>query len=622
MLKMQGVRRMKKQSETKQNFKFAVKLFKEADKNAFVVNLLISFLEYPIKFFAVYFSAQITAFIAMGEEPQRIIKSAVLLAVSVFVCTVLRRALQLESEKRIQLLQGYENKVLSAVVTGKDYTTLEKPDFQESLKRYQTIMQNNGGATWQIFTGLTSVITGVFGLAFSILLLAPSLKGLFSFENTSFLTSWKFAVLILFCVVLSAVATALISDRHSKKMIALEDFYRGVFAEFVYWFDFPVQYKSGKDIRIYNSGNTVLQNFKDFEKKSMEHNKQYTKLQPYLYAMAAFQVIITALVMGFVAVKAWGGMLAADDLVRFVGSVPMLTAAIGQMGMIPFIINWGLANIGYLRKVYEYPDEMYKGTLPTEKRDDNQYDIEFKNVSFKYPGSEEYALRNVSLKLKIGEHLAFVGHNGSGKNTFIKLLCRLYDPTEGEILLNGIDIKKYNMTEYMALFGVVFQDFSLFSVPLSQNVTTSMEFDRERLRLCLDRAGIAARVQELKYKEDTVLYKDFDDEGVEISGGEAQKLAIARALYRDAPFVVLDEPTAALDPVSEFEIYSRFNSFTDGKTAVYISHRLSSCRFCDKIVVFDKGQIVQTGSHETLLADENGQYNALWNAQAKYYIAG
>ena len=171
------------------------------------------------------------------------------------------------------------------------------------------------------------------------------------------------------------------------------------------------------------------------------------------------------------------------------------------------------------------------------------------------------------------------------------------------------------MTEYMALFGVVFQDFSLFSVPLSQNVTTSMEFDRARLRLCLDRAGIAARVQELKYKE-------FDDEGVEISGGEAQKLAIARALYRDAPFVVLDEPTAALDPVSEFEIYRRFNSFTDGKTAVYISHRLSSCRFCDKIVVFDKGQIVQTGSHETLLADENGQYNALWNAQAKYYIAG
>lgn len=611
---------MKKQTESKQNFRFAVKLFKEADKNAFIFSLLTSFLEYPIKFFAVYFSAQITAFIAMGEQPQRIMKSAVLLAASVFVLTIIRRALQFECEKSVLLLQSYENKVLSSVITGKDYTTLEKPDFQETLKHYQTVMQNNGGATWQIFTGITTIVTGVFGLLFSILLLAPSFKGLLTFNNSSFLTSWKFAVVVLAGIVLSAVATALISDRHSKKIISLEDFFRQIFAEFVYWFTYPSQYKSGKDIRIYNSAGTVIQNYKAFVKKMAEHNKAYTKLQPYLYAMSAFQVIITALVMGFVAVKAWGGMLKADDLVRFVGSVPMLTAAIGQLGQIPFVINFGLAQIGYLRKVYEYPDEMYKGTLPTEKRDDNQYDIEFKNVSFKYPGSETYALKNVSLKLKIGEHLAFVGHNGSGKSTFIKLLCRLYDPTEGEILLNGIDIKKYDLTEYMALFGVVFQDFSLFSVPLSQNVTTSMDFDREQLLLCLDRAGISERVKELKYKEDTVLYKDFDDEGVEISGGEAQKIAIARALYRDAPFVVLDEPTAALDPVSEFEIYKRFNSFTDGKTAVYISHRLSSCRFCDKIVVFDKGRIVQTGSHEALLADEGGQYSKLWNAQAKYYI--
>lgn len=611
---------MKKQSEANKNLNFAVKLFKEADKNAFIFTLFTSLLEYPITFFAVYFSAQITAFIAMREEPQRIMKSAVILAVSVFLCTVIRRALRLESEKRIQLLQCCENKVLSSVVTSKDYTTLEKPDFQENLKRYQTIMQNNGGAVWQIFTGLSDIITGIFGLLFSILLLAPSFKGLLTFDNSSFLTSWKFALLILFLVVLSAVATALISGRHSKKVIGLEDFYRGIFAEFVYWFDYPTQYKSGKDIRIYNSAGTVIQNFKDFEKREMEHNKHYTKLQPYLYAMAAFQVVITALVMGYVAVKAWGGMLAADDLVRFVGSVPMLTAAIGQLGQIPFVINWGLANIGYLRKVYEYPDDMYKGTLPTEKRDDNQYDIEFKNVSFKYPGSDIYALKNVSLKLKIGEHLAFVGHNGSGKSTFIKLLCRLYDPTEGEILLNGIDIKKYDINEYMALFGVVFQDFSLFSVPLSQNVTTSMDFDRERLLLCLDRAGISERVQELKYKEDTVLYKDFDDEGVEISGGEAQKIAIARALYRDAPFVVLDEPTAALDPVSEFEIYRRFNSFTDGKTAVYISHRLSSCRFCNNILVFDDGQIVQQGSHDELVKNTNGKYYQLWSAQSQYYI--
>ena len=173
----------------------------------------------------------------------------------------------------------------------------------------------------------------------------------------------------------------------------------------------------------------------------------------------------------------------------------------------------------------------------------------------------------------------------------------------------------------MSLFSVVFQDFALFSVPLSQNVTTSMDYDRERLFSSLEKSGAAKFVNEMKNKENTVLYKDFDDDGVEISGGEAQKLAISRALYRDAPFVVLDEPTAALDPISEFEVYSRFNEFTSGKTAIYISHRLSSCRFCDKILVFEKGHIVQFGAHEQLLSDENGMYSKLWNSQAKYYVS-
>lgn len=173
----------------------------------------------------------------------------------------------------------------------------------------------------------------------------------------------------------------------------------------------------------------------------------------------------------------------------------------------------------------------------------------------------------------------------------------------------------------MSLFSVVFQDFSLFAVPLSQNVSTSVDYDKEKLWKCLEEAGISDRVRNMPQQENTVLYKELDDNGIEISGGEAQKIAIARALYRDAPFVVLDEPTAALDPISEFEIYERFNDFTKDKTAVYISHRLSSCRFCDKIMVFDKGHIVQFGTHKSLLSDESGKYNQLWNSQAKYYIS-
>ena len=210
--------------------------------------------------------------------------------------------------------------------------------------------------------------------------------------------------------------------------------------------------------------------------------------------------------------------------------------------------------------------------------------------------------------------------NGSGKTTFIKLLCRLYDPDEGEILLNGINIRKYDYRDYMNVFSVVFQDFQLLSRPLGQNVAGSRAYDRERARKALEDAGFGERLASLPDGLDTQLYKEFGEEGVDVSGGEAQKIAIARALYKDAPFIVLDEPTAALDPIAEAEIYQQFNQIAGDKTAVYISHRLSSCRFCDEILVFDGGSIVQKGSHDELVADETGKYHALWHAQAQYYV--
>ena len=267
-------------------------------------------------------------------------------------------------------------------------------------------------------------------------------------------------------------------------------------------------------------------------------------------------------------------------------------------------------------------NEMYKGSLPMEKRSDGQYTIEFSNVSFRYPGSENYALRHFSLKLNVGEKLAIVGRNGSGKTTMIKLLCRLYDPDEGVILVNGVDIRKFRQEEYVRLFSVVFQDFQLFSLMLAENVASSAEYEEERIEKCLADVGFGERLARLKKEGEGIrsyLYKDYTDSGIEISGGEAQKLAIARAVYREAPFVLLDEPTAALDPLAEAEIYSNFDKIAGEKTAVYISHRLSSCRFCKKIAVFDEGRLVQLGSHEELLAEEDGTYAKLWNAQAQYY---
>ncbi|MGN1145002.1 MAG: ABC transporter ATP-binding protein, partial [Acetatifactor sp.] len=268
-------------------------------------------------------------------------------------------------------------------------------------------------------------------------------------------------------------------------------------------------------------------------------------------------------------------------------------------------------------------NEKYDGTLPVEKRLDNEYELEFRNVSFHYPNSGRMILKNVSFRLKTGHKLAIVGANGAGKTTFIKLLCRLYDPTEGEILLNGIDIRKYDYDEYIRLFSIVFQDYKIFSFSVAENVAAGPEFDKERVVKSLRAAGIYDRVLEMKRGIDSKLLKDQqdgDEEGIEISGGEKQKIALARALYRDAPVVILDEPTSALDPIAEQDIYKRFNDMVADKTAVFISHRMSSCRFCDEIVVFDDGRIVESGTHDELVADVKGVYHRMWEAQAQYYV--
>lgn len=207
--------------------------------------------------------------------------------------------------------------------------------------------------------------------------------------------------------------------------------------------------------------------------------------------------------------------------------------------------------------------------------------------------------------------------NGSGKTTMIKLLCGLYEPDQGEILVNGKDIRELDQEACRKLFGVVFQDFQLFSFGLGQNLAGSRIYDGERARAALEEAGFGARLAGMDLE--TSLYKDFDPQGVEISGGEAQKIAIARALYRQAPILILDEPTAALDPQAEYEVYEKLNHISENRTAIFISHRMSFCRFCGRILVLDGGRLVQEGSHEELLRDSGGRYFALWHAQEQYY---
>lgn len=244
--------------------------------------------------------------------------------------------------------------------------------------------------------------------------------------------------------------------------------------------------------------------------------------------------------------------------------------------------------------------------------------IEFRNVSFRYPGTKELVLDHVSLKIEPSEKIAVVGKNGSGKTTLVKLLCRLYEPEEGEILWNGKNIREYDLREWQKIFAIVFQDYSLLSLTLGQNVAASEQYEAERAKEVLRLAGFGERLNKLKKGLETVVYPEYEQDGVSFSGGEEQKIAIARAIYKGGQICILDEPTAALDPVSESRVYESFDEIVKGKTAVYISHRLSSCKFSDRIFVLDNGKIAESGTHEALLS-QNGLYAQLWQAQAQYY---
>ena len=376
----------------------------------------------------------------------------------------------------------------------------------------------------------------------------------------------------------------------------------------------------GLDTRIYNQTGIFA---KLSEQVNKEHFKLTSKVRMYAWTLGLpFRVLSTlSEICAYLLVCFYclAGVFPVGGVIKYVGCISRVT---GNVIDLFYNLNRLTVNEPFVKTYLQYfdlPNEMYQGSLAVEKRSDKKFDISFCDVSFRYPGASEYALKHISLDLKVGERLAVVGMNGSGKTTFIKLLCRLYDPTEGEIKMNDFNIRKYDYREYLDLFSVVFQDYTLLSLPLGNNIACAESWDTAKTERLIDEVGFGERYRDMPSRLNTPLYKHFDEDGVNVSGGEAQKIALARALYRDAPFIILDEPTAALDPIAEAEIYSKFDSIVGDKTAIYISHRLSSCRFCDKIAVFDQGQIVQIGTHSELLSDKNGKYCELWNAQAKYY---
>lgn len=379
-------------------------------------------------------------------------------------------------------------------------------------------------------------------------------------------------------------------------------------------------FRYGKDIRLYGAAGMMI------EKASQQINRlndYWKRINDKKFPLNILDIIVTAardfgtyLYLGFLAITGKITIGTFSQLLTAGGSLN--TALQGMVFGFQDIVK--RSSYAYeIVKFMEYPPYMEKGNRRIENPEGG-HTIEFRNVSFTYPGTDVQVLKNTSITLRSGERLSVVGLNGAGKTTFIKLLCRLYDVTEGEILLDGVNIRDYDYEEYMKLFSVVFQDFRLLAFSVRDNVLLENDEPEETVDSLMEKVGLSEKIKSLPNGRDTMMFKQFDKEGVELSGGEQQKLAIARALYKDAPVVILDEPTAALDPVAEYEIYKRFDELVGGKTAVYISHRLSSCKFCDKIAVFSEGTVKEYGTHDQLLRLKDGIYAEMFKAQAQYYI--
>ena len=427
-------------------------------------------------------------------------------------------------------------------------------------------------------------------------------------------------IMILFILTVIA-ANTLIARRSAKLGYEYTTAMTRLSRRFNYIFRTMVDFKVGKDVRI-NGADSWLKS--KFEKESEEYIRDHRAQQRRLLGINTLSDIIgliqTVVMYGYCGYLAISGGITVGSFTVFLGALTAFTGTFNE-----FVKRFPA--LGLLSK---YIDD-YREFLRCAEHEGKELetsdisalpehcDIEFVNVSFKYPDTDRYVLKNINIKIKAGERLSIVGYNGAGKSTFIKLLCRFYKPTEGKILLGGVDISTYPLPEYRRRLAVVFQDYQLFYMSVRYNIVLNLEEDPERVRKALAESGILEKIEGLENGIDTSYGRILYYHSRDFSGGETQKIACARAYYRDSPIVILDEPTSALDPVAETQLYGRFNEIIGDKTAVYISHRLASVKFCDSIAVFADGELVERGTHAELMK-KNGIYADMFTKQAHYYI--
>lgn len=570
-------------------------------------------------FVTIWFSAEIINEIAGEKRPGRLVLLVLLTVGLNFALSMIRNAMdRVTGEKESGMWNNF-TKIFADKQMSMDYADLENQEIQKQKQKAQENLFMFGNGLAQLVWDTPSIVRVIVGIAASVALTVSLFT---SRTGKAVLDSGAWAAAAAALIITAGLIGAHLRKKEEKvfeKWTESTVWYNRAFM--FYGHGLYAETSRAKDVRIYRQDRIADREMRRLDEHNRKDHKAIGEMSACQGLLEFVQGICHALCWVFVAAKAAFGAFAAGSIVRYAGALIQLVRSIGDLF---FILTEIRVFTGHLAKLFAYldlPDMKKQGGLPAgEAAAGGDCTIEFRNVSFRYPNSDTDVLRNVSTTLCAGKKQALVGANGAGKTTFVKLLCRLYDPTEGEILLNGRNIREYDYEEYLKLFSFVFQDFRLFAFSLGENIAAGADCDPAKAEECIRKAALEERYRTMPEGLQTFLYRDISGNGVELSGGEAQKIALARALYKDSPVIVLDEPTAALDPVAEEQVYESFSGMVGDRTAVYISHRLSSCRFCDEITVFDKGRIVQKGTHEELLKDEQGKYLELWNAQAQYYV--
>ena len=590
-----------------QNTWFMIKLaLTSGEKKVIVLSLLSVLTAVALNLINLYVSPTILSVVERRASVSELIWTIVVFVLALMFVSAVSAYVNMNAIFARISIRAVVTNLLNRKAATTSYPNVDDDQFIKLLAKSRECPNSNGAAPEAIWITLSTLTTNMIGFCIYVSLLS------------------SVQPLLILIILATTVISYLISNyvngygyRHREEVAEYERhmYYISAFAR---------DLGAAKDIRIFG----LRPWLEDLYGKAMDAYTAFQSKAQSVYIMAKIVDLVLTFLRNAVAyafligLVLQNGLGVAEFLLYFTAIGGFTEWVSGIMSGFNTLYKQSL-DITTIRECLEYEEPFHLDCGEhLEAKGDSKYEIRLEQVSFRYPGADQDTLTNINLTLHPGEKLAVVGLNGAGKTTLIKLICGFLDPTEGRVLLDGKDIRDYNRTDYYTMFSAVFQEFSLLAGTIAANVAQNdVGIDMQRVKECVEKAGLCTKIESLPDGYDTYLNRAVYEEATALSGGETQRLMLARALYKNAPFIVLDEPTSALDPIAESQIYQKYHEMTSGKSSIYISHRLASTRFCDRIIMIDNGGIGEEGTHEELL-NKGGKYAELYEVQSKYYREG